>query len=69
MIKLTIGVLGTALIFAAAQPAAAQGKDKMTAMKAWKECMQNVRRDYPVPPGNMNELNQRIQNQCGPRPS
>ncbi len=58
------------LLAAASVPAAAQGNsDRMQAMKAWKECMMNVRKSYPVPPGNMQELNQRIQNQCGPRPS
>lgn len=67
MIKLIRAMLGAALVLATAAPAVAQ--DRMQAMKAWKECMANVRKDYPVPPGNMNELNQRIQNQCGPRPS
>lgn len=68
MIKLSAMALSAALLFAGAVPADAQG-DRMQAMKAWKECMTNVRKAYPVPPGNMNELNQRIQDQCGPRPS
>ncbi len=63
----TLALLASLLVTASA-PATAQS-DRMEAMKAWKECMMNVRKSYPVPPGTMQELNQRIQNQCGPRPS
>lgn len=69
MIKLVFGALAASLVLAASVPAAAQDNDRMAAMKAWKDCMTSVRKNYPVPPGTMNELNQRIKEQCGPRPS
>lgn len=32
---------------------------------ARQQCIDRVRRDYPVPPGNVNEQNQMIRDECG----
>ena len=37
--------------------------------KKYDTCVAKVRKDYPVPPGNVNEQRQMIQNDCGNPPS
>ena len=36
--------------------------------KKYDECAAKVRKDYPVPPGNVNALNQLIVRECGNPP-
>ena len=33
--------------------------------ESYAECVARVKRDYPVPPGNINEQNQMIKEECG----
>ena len=33
--------------------------------ETYSECVARVKRDYPVPPGNINEQNQMIRVDCG----
>jgi hypothetical protein len=68
MRRTTFGAIAFALAFSGLTPASAQN-DRMRAMKTWKDCVARVRQNYQIPPGNMNELNALIQQQCGPRPS
>ena len=39
------------------------------ALANWKQCAANVRKDYPVPPGNVEQLKMLIEEECGPRPT
>lgn len=37
-------------------------------LKEYKACVAKVKKDYPVPPGNVNTRNQMIKQECGKRP-
>ena len=37
--------------------------------KKYDECVAKVKKDYPVPPGNVNARNQLIKNECGEAPT
>lgn len=37
-------------------------------LKKWKECVAKVKKDYPVPPGNVNTQKQMIEQECGKKP-
>lgn len=62
-------VLICVIALAAMSVGATQASAESDALKAWKECAAKVRKDYPVPPGNVNELNMMIREECGDRPS
>lgn len=36
--------------------------------KKYDDCVAKIKKDYPVPPGNVNELKQLIKNDCGEAP-
>jgi hypothetical protein len=63
LIAATVGILLTAL------PTAAAEAEDSTALKQWKKCEAQVRKDYPVPPGNVNTLKQMIELTCGAKPA
>lgn len=66
MLKYAASLTVIATLVAAVTPVFAADTPEL---KKWKECAAKVRKDYPVPPGNINALNQLIKEQCGDRPS
>jgi hypothetical protein len=39
-----------------------------TPKETYAQCVARVKREYPVPPGNINEQNQLIEQECGDLP-
>lgn len=56
------------LIFAVFLPSAALA-DYKADKKKYDDCVAKVKKDYPVPPGNVNARNQMIRNDCGTAPT
>jgi hypothetical protein len=52
------------LLFVAAVASADYKADK----KKYDDCVTKTKKDYPVPPGNINEQKQMIKNDCGEAP-
>ena len=56
------------LILVAALAHTATGGDYEADKKKYEACVAKVKKDYPVPPGNVNAQTEMIQNDCGSPP-
>lgn len=65
MSKIVMCAYAVGVLLAAASPASAEDSPEL---KKWNACAAQVRKDYPVPPGNVNTQQQLIEQECGKKP-